>query len=145
MDLNAQLAVLSACNTGSGVLQRGEGIMSLARGFFYAGVPSIVMTLWNVEDFSGVELMTSFYTALAEGKSKDIALQQAKLNYLRNSDQLKAHPHFWAAYVDIGDTAPLDMSKRIPYLWLYIGLGFILIAGIIFNMIKVRQRKNMHH
>jgi CHAT domain-containing protein len=143
MDLNAQLAVLSACNTGAGLLQRGEGIMSLARGFFYAGVPSIVMTLWSVEDFSGVELMTSFYTALAEGKTKDVALQQAKLNYLRNTDQLKAHPHFWAAYVSIGDTAPLDMNKRNPYLWYYISLSVILIAGISFIVLKVRHRNNM--
>jgi len=143
MDLNAQLAVLSACNTGAGVLQRGEGIMSLARGFFYAGVPSIVMTLWSVEDFSGVELMTSFYTSLAEGKTKDVALQQAKLNYLLNSDQLKAHPHFWAAYVNIGETTPLDMNKRTPYLWLYISLSVILTAGIIFIILKVRHRNSM--
>jgi CHAT domain-containing protein/Tfp pilus assembly protein PilF len=141
MDLNAQLAVLSACNTGAGLLQRGEGIMSLARGFFYAGVPSIVMTLWSVEDYSGVELMTSFYSALAEGKTKDEALRQAKLNYLQNSDQLKAHPHFWAAYVNIGDTTPLNMSKRIHNLWLYLVLSVLLITGILFTIIKVRNRR----
>jgi CHAT domain-containing protein/Tfp pilus assembly protein PilF len=144
MDLNAQLAVLSACNTGTGLLQRGEGIMSLARGFFYAGVPSIVMTLWSVEDYSGVELMTSFYTALAEGKTKDVALQQAKLNYLQNSDQLKAHPHFWAAYVNIGDTTPLIMNKKIQYLWGYIGFSAFLILCISFTFLKVRKRKKMH-
>ncbi len=140
MDLNAQLAVLSACNTGAGLLQKGEGIMSLARGFFYAGVPSIVMTLWSVEDYSGVELMTSFYSALAEGKTKDIALQQAKLYYLQNSDQLKSHPHFWAAYVNIGDTTPLQMSRKIHYLWLYIGLSALLISVILFLIIKMRNR-----
>jgi CHAT domain-containing protein/Flp pilus assembly protein TadD len=144
MDLNAQLAVLSACNTGAGLLRRGEGIISLARGFFYAGVPSIVMTLWSVEDYSGVELMTSFYSALSEGKTKDVALQQAKLNYLRNSDQLKAHPHFWAAYVNIGDTTPLLMSKKIHNLWLYIGLCALLIAGILITLIKVRNRRKIH-
>lgn len=143
VDLNAQLAVLSACNTGTGKLQRGEGIMSLARGFFYAGVPSIVMTLWSVEDYSGVELMTSFYSALAEGKTKDEALQQAKLNYLQNSDQLKAHPHFWAAYVEIGDTTPLLMRKKIQYLWLYIGISVLLCSGVIFTIIKVRNRRRL--
>jgi CHAT domain-containing protein len=144
MDLNAQLAVLSACNTGTGMLQQGEGIMSLARGFFYAGVPSIVMTLWSVEDYSGVELMTSFYSGLAEGKTKDEALRQAKLNYLQNSDQLKAHPHFWAAYVNIGDTTPLNMSKSIRYLWLYIGLSTLFIIGILFVIIKKRNRRISH-
>jgi CHAT domain-containing protein len=143
MDLNAQLAVLSACNTGAGKLQRGEGVMSLARGFFYAGVPSIVMTLWSVEDYSGVELMTSFYSVLAKGKTKDEALRQAKLNYLQNSDQLKAHPHFWAAYVNIGDTSPLIMSKRIHHLWLYIGLGILLSVGIFYILVKRWNRRRL--
>ena len=50
MQLNARMAVLSACNTGSGKLQKGEGVMSLARGFLYAGCPSIIMTLWEVRN-----------------------------------------------------------------------------------------------
>ena len=114
--------------------------MSLARGFFYAGVPSIVMTLWSVEDYSGVKLMTSFYSALAEGKTKDIALQKAKLYYLQNSDQLNSHPHYCAAYVNIGDTTPLQMSRKIHYLWLYIGLSALLISVILFLIIKMRNR-----
>ena len=140
MDLHAELAVLSACNTGTGILMKGEGIMSLARGFFYAGVPSIVMTLWSVEDYSGVELMTSFYTSLAEGKTKDEALQQAKLNYLRSSDQLKAHPHFWAAYVSIGDPAPLHISKSSSSLWWYISLPLALLSLISFLFIQRKRR-----
>ena len=99
MNLNAKLAVLSACNTGSGALQAGEGVMSLARGFISAGCPSIIMTLWALEDKSGLEIMTSFYKLFARSKSSDYALWQAKLTYLQNADKLKAHPYFWSAYV----------------------------------------------
>lgn len=146
MELHAELAVLSACNTGNGILMKGEGIMSLARGFFYAGVPSIVMTLWSVEDYSGVELMTSFYSALAEGKTKDEALQYAKLDYLRSTDQLKAHPHFWAAYVNIGDTTPIHISKRISHLWVFIllSVAFLFILAFAFIYMKRRSKKQLH-
>ncbi len=109
MKLNAQLAVLSACNTGKGKLLGGEGVLSLSRGFFYAGVPSVIMTLWAVEDRSGADLMTSFYKYLAEGKTKDEALRLAKVDYLKSSDQMRSHPHFWAAYMSIGNTTLLPV------------------------------------
>ncbi|MBT6004640.1 MAG: CHAT domain-containing protein [Prolixibacteraceae bacterium] len=99
LDLNARLTVLSACNTGSGKLRKGEGVMSLARGFFYAGCPSIVMTLWETEDNSGTQIMSSFYKNLKKGKSKDDALRFAKLDYLKNSKSRLAHPHYWLGYV----------------------------------------------
>ena len=70
MKLNAQMAVLSSCSSGFGKMQKGEGMMSLARGFIYAGCPSIIMTLWQVSDKSSSELMTSFYKYLKKGKSK---------------------------------------------------------------------------
>ena len=89
--------------------------MSLARGFIYAGVPSIVMTLWEVEDKSGANIMTFFYENLDKGMSKDVALQQAKLNYLDHAPQLRAHPYFWAAYVDIGNTEPISGSFLSRY------------------------------
>ncbi|MFA8433924.1 MAG: CHAT domain-containing protein [Marinifilaceae bacterium] len=105
MNFNARMVVLSACNTGDGKLLKGEGVMSLARGFFYAGCPSIVMTLWTVEDKSGSSLMTYFYQFLGEGMSKDAALRAAKMEYLKNADPLKAHPYFWSGYVTLGDTS----------------------------------------
>jgi hypothetical protein len=108
LDLNAELAVLSACQTGVGKLNKGEGIMSLARGFFYAGVPGIVMTLWAIEDISSAEIVTSFYGYLKSGSKKDHALRNAKLDYLQKANQLQAHPYFWAAYVQIGNSDPLS-------------------------------------
>ncbi|MBN2595507.1 MAG: CHAT domain-containing protein [Marinifilaceae bacterium] len=107
MNFNARMVVLSACNTGDGKLLKGEGVMSLARGFFYAGCPSVIMTLWTVEDKTGSNLMSNFYTFLSQGLKKDDALRQAKLEYLKTADALKAHPYFWSGYVTLGDVDPL--------------------------------------
>jgi len=126
MKLNARLAVLSACETGSGKLQQGEGVMSMARGFIYAGCPSIVMTLWKVEDKSGVKIMEDFYQYLSKGKRKDVALRMAKLNHLNNSDPLTAHPHFWLGYVNIGNPEPLYTSKDV-YFVIFLFVAVILI------------------
>ncbi|MBN1414214.1 MAG: CHAT domain-containing protein [Bacteroidales bacterium] len=103
MKLNARMVVLSACRSGDGVLQQGEGIMSLARGFLYAGCPSLIMTLWNVEDKSGMEVMQQFYHHIKKGRTKDIALRSAKLNYLTSAVPHKTHPYYWAGYLQIGD------------------------------------------
>ncbi|HSO88958.1 MAG TPA: CHAT domain-containing protein [Draconibacterium sp.] len=108
--LNAQLTVLSACNTGTGQLKKGEGIMSLARGFLYAGCPSIIMSLWEVEDESGTQIMTSFYKNLKKGKTKDESLRLAKLEYLESVNSRRAHPHYWLGFVSIGDNSPLYIS-----------------------------------
>lgn len=129
MKLNARLAVLSACETGSGKLQKGEGVMSLARGFIYAGCPSIVMTLWQVEDKSGVNIMANFYSYLSKGKRKDVALRMAKLKHLESSDPLTAHPHYWLGYVNIGDSEPLYTSNDIYFVIIL----FIAILVVFFD------------
>jgi CHAT domain-containing protein len=130
MKLNARMAVLSACNTGVGALQKGEGIMSLARGFYYAGCPDVVMTLWPVEDKMSSDLVTDFYHQLSEGKSKAEALRFAKLNFLKSADPLRAHPYFWAGYVNIGDNSPLvkqqKESPRVAIAWAGI-LGLLIV------------------
>jgi CHAT domain-containing protein/tetratricopeptide (TPR) repeat protein len=126
LKLNARLAVLSACETGSGKLQQGEGVMSMARGFIYAGCPSIVMTLWQVEDKSGVKIMEDFYKYLSKGKRKDVALRMAKLNHINNSDPLTAHPHFWLGYVNIGNPEPLYTSKDV-YFVIFLFIAVLLI------------------
>ncbi len=126
MNINSRLVVLSACNTGDGKLRNGEGIMSLARAFLYAGCPSVVMTLWSVEDKAGSDLMISFYSYLSKGYSKDKALQLAKIDYIQNSTSSKSHPYFWAAYVPIGDQSPVAQSPKD-----YSSLAFFaLIAGV---------------
>ena len=105
LSLNADLVVLSACETGIGKLQRGEGIVSLARAFAYAGAKSIVTTLWKISDEQSKYLMTSFYKYLSKGKEKDEALRQAKLDFLQKNEKKTEliHPFFWASFIEIGD------------------------------------------
>jgi CHAT domain-containing protein/Tfp pilus assembly protein PilF len=128
LNLNSRMAVLSSCNTGSGKLEKGEGVISLARGFKYAGCPSIVMTMWPVEDNSSIRLMEYFYESLDQGKSKDEALRQAKMRFLENSDPLHAHPYFWAGYILIGDKSPLYAP---PWIWWAAGTGGILVLALV--------------
>jgi len=125
------MVVLSACNSGDGKLLKGEGVMSLARGFFYSGCPSLIMTLWTVEDLSGSSLMTGFYKFLAQSYPKDVALQKAKLAYLETADPLKSHPYFWSGYVAIGDTETLFEFSMLSKLFMFLG-AVLLFGGLYF-------------
>ncbi len=140
LKLNARLAVLSACKTGTGKLNKGEGIMSLARGFLFAGIPSVVMTMWEVEDVAGAEIMTEFYQQMKTGIGTDKALQNAKLTYLEHSDPLQSHPYFWAAYVQIGKTAPVANKPGISAIAYTSGIVLTLIILLIF-LIRYKARK----
>ncbi len=114
MQLKANLAVLSACNTGSGKLSRGEGIMSLARGFMYAGCPSVITSLWSVDDKSTAVIMKHFYEGLSKGLSKDDALRASKLSYLKNADEIKSNPFYWAGFVLIGNPDAIHLKQGEP-------------------------------
>jgi CHAT domain-containing protein len=103
LTLNADLVVLSACETGIGELKRGEGIVSLARAFAYAGAKSIITTLWSVNDKSTMHIMEEFYRQLHKGQPKDYALWKAKMEYLQKAKSETAHPFFWSAFVPVGD------------------------------------------
>lgn len=137
LSLKASMAVLSSCKSGWGKFQSGEGVLSLARGFLYAGVPSIVMTLWEIEDQSSADVMTLFYKYLKKGKKKDEALRLAKLEFLSNADMLKSHPYFWGGYVAIGDTSPVYYNRN-----LLIGLlgAFVVFAFLAFSFYSRRKR-----
>ena len=127
--LQADLVVLSACNTGSGKLVKGEGVMSLARGFVQAGCASSVVSRWSVDDCATSNIMQHFYKQLKEGKAKDEALRLAKLDYLDNADQLHAHPYFWSAFVAYGDMGTMELGSG--HWWFYI-LGGVLLIALIF-------------
>lgn len=135
LQLKADLVVLSSCNTGTGQLQLGEGIISLSRGFLFAGVPSIVMTGWEVHDKSGSELTELFYNYLKQGYSKDVALQKAKIDYLSTSNMLKSHPFFWASYMVVGNTAPVNFHAKYN-LWKYTLVGFLLLLVLLLGVKK---------
>jgi CHAT domain-containing protein/tetratricopeptide (TPR) repeat protein len=129
LELNADLAVLSACNTGYGKNSEGEGIMALARGFMYSGVPSLVISLWSVEDESTALIMKNFYKYLKEGYSKDESLRLSKLDYLSTTDNVGASPYYWSGFVNIGNNHPLDLHT---HRYFYLGFLILLVpAGLI--------------
>jgi CHAT domain-containing protein/tetratricopeptide (TPR) repeat protein len=111
--LKAKMVVLSSCNTGTGLLYSGEGILSLARGFAYSGSQSVVMSMWKIEDKSGTDIVEMFYKNLKDGNSKSSALKKARIDFLKNADQLRSHPYFWSTLVIYGDNAPLYYSVRL--------------------------------
>lgn len=132
MQLNASMTILSACNSGYGKLVRGEGIMSLARAFTYAGCPSIVTSLWSVNDQSTADIMTGFYRGLADYKSKEEALQQAKLAYIMQQAGERAHPLYWSGFVVIGDTSPLILAEKSNEKWWLLMLAAAILSGAFF-------------
>ncbi len=104
LSLNADMVVLSACETGVGEIQRGEGVVSLARGFTYAGAKSVITTLWQVNDEKSKILMIDFYKYLRRGLPKQEALWRAKLDFMRKT---KSDPYFWAGFIGIGNMTPI--------------------------------------
>ncbi|PCH49367.1 MAG: hypothetical protein COC22_06720, partial [Flavobacteriaceae bacterium] len=130
-NLNADLLVLSACETGLGTLRKGEGAMSLARGFSYAGVRNLLVSLWKVNDKSTEELMTEFYKNYRKSGSKLEALHTSKLTYINNKtiSANKKSPYYWASFVYIGEvTSP--QNNYLHFIWFLI-LGFFLLVGYI--------------
>jgi CHAT domain-containing protein len=113
-----QLLVLSACKTAVGKNAKGEGILSLSRGFAALGIPATLTTLWSVENQSTYTLNELFYRYLSEGYSKDISLQKAKIEFLQSQSGEKQLPTFWAAAVLVGDAEAVSLGNG----WIYIGI-----------------------
>ena len=140
--LNAELVALSACNTGIGTIQKGEGAMSVARGFSYAGCPNIAMTLWPVSDQATQILMENFYGNLMRGMPKAEALQKAKLNFLDAGSGLICVPYFWSGLILVGTPDKLHSLQTLSFgsgwmNWIIIFAVLIgLIAGVYFFMKK---------
>lgn len=121
-----QLLVLSACKTAVGKNAKGEGILSLSRGFASLGIPATLTTLWSVENQSTYTLNELFYRYLAQGYPKDISLQKAKIEFLQSQSGEKQLPTFWAAAVLVGDAEAVSLSQN----WLYLGvLGLVSLLG----------------
>jgi len=100
LQLNADLVVLSACQSGKGRLENGEGVLGLPRSFFYAGARSTISSLWKINDKSTSEIMPEFYRCLAAGHNKARSLRLAKLKMLKSRF---SHPFYWAAFILNGD------------------------------------------
>ncbi len=132
----AELAVLSACNTGIGEIRRGEGSASLAHAFAYAGCPNLVMSLWPIKDRVTPTLIKKYYSLMAEGEDKCDALWKAKLHCLEY-DPLFAHPFYWSGFIYVGEREPLYLRPR-PYfsVWAFL----LAVSGLIIFAILLKGR-----
>jgi CHAT domain-containing protein len=99
--------VLSACDTQLGKLSKGDDLVGLNRAFIYAGTPTVVASLWSVDDESTSLLMRSFYTHLKQGMSKAKALQAAQAETRKKYP----HPYYWAGFVLTGDPGRSETSS----------------------------------
>lgn len=139
LNLNSPLIVLSACQTGKGPLLEGEGLMSLARAFQFAGGQRILTTLWRIDDQAAATLSIAFFRQLANDIPIAQALHQARNSWLLESDNHHCHPYYWASFVLIGDGGRVEISSS-DYLgdwgifWLII--AFLLLGFVMFVRVK---------
>lgn len=128
MKINADMVVLSACDSGVGEVVTGEGVIGLANSFIFAGSKSLVTSLWTANDQSSAYIMNGFYENLSENQSKSEALRNAKLAYLEDNGGLLAHPYYWAHFVVNGNDRPLVKNSTNWYYWAALLLVFIALA-----------------
>ena len=137
---NADLVTLSSCNSATGSVEDGIGMVSLANAFYFSGIPATVGSMWSAQDKSSSEIMVSFYSYLFDGKKKSESLTLAKRNYLAQSDQITKQPFFWASYVLYGSDSPVNIPKETPDTnWFYLGGAFIFLVLLILYL-KVSSR-----
>jgi CHAT domain-containing protein len=111
LDLEGALIVLSACESGRGLVAAGDDVVSLSRGFLLAGASAMVQSLWQVDDAATSRLFTHFYQALAQGASPASALRQAQMVLLEDQD-LHSMPFYWGAFQVVG--APASRRLATP-------------------------------
>ena len=132
LNLSADLVVLSVCDSVIGKLRRGEGLQGMSRAFAYAGVPSLVATLWPVPDTKvTVVLMEKFYEYLGKGYDKPRALQRAKLDVLAQNRY--ANPYVWANFVLIGDPGKIEIASAAGSVarWVWWAAIAVILIGIL--------------
>ena len=138
MDLEkTDLVILSACETGAGKLIKGEGLMSLSRAFAYAGCSNIISSIWKAEDKTVAYITQKLHYYLDEGYTKDRALRQAKLDFLKDisiEPRFKT-PNYWATLIFIGQYEPIKKDRT----WWWIA-GAVLVIGlaVLFRNVKYR-------
>ncbi len=138
-NLNTELTVLSACDTGIGEYIAGDGVQSLAWAFMNSGSNSTLLSLWSINDCSTTEFIDYFYQALQQGLAKDDALRQAKLNFLTNAQNFEKHPFYWAPFITYGSMKPIQSNNIRDKSRLLGLLGITIILSGFF--LKTRFRK----
>lgn len=136
LKLNSNLAVLSACNTGSGAIDNNLSPVSLQRAFSFSGIPATVSSLWKIPDNSTKEIMIHFYTNLAKGFTKNEALKEAKKAYLKKETNFKLKkPYYWAGLIVSGDVAPVVVDDNKQIYWVIL-LCFSVLVLLFFKFFK---------
>ena len=130
LKIKPELVVLSACETGVGKWYTGEGAMSVARGFQYAGAQNLLFSLWSVNDFTTARLMSNFYNNVNNHKSFSKNIYDAKLQFIADKtiDNQKKSPYFWAAFVYHGN---IEAQNSINF-WMITLIYFSLFVVIYF-------------
>lgn len=138
---NTQLAVLSACETGRGSFIKGADVKSLSNGFQFAGVPSVVLSLWKVPDYSTSIIMRAFHENVKNGEALDVSLHKAQRSYLAQAEsKALQHPHYWAGFIVVGDTSPI---QQLPWhsSGMFIGLGLAALIAVIAYFFRASKRQ----
>ncbi len=127
-----QLVVLSACETGIGKLQKGEGAMSIARAFQYAGAENILFSLWKINDYAAAQLMTNFYKNFEKTNSFFESNYLSKMDYLENKEisNAKKSPYYWSSFVYYGS---IDVEENNYFYYLLFGGILIIILLLIYG------------
>lgn len=138
IDLSAELAVLSACQTAYEANSfNSSGLKSMARAFTYAGCQSLVASLWNASDKSSKDIVSQFFKELKGGLPKDEALRQAKLRYMQEAPPAFTHPSFWANLIVIGDAKPIEIESYVASKWIIIfSIGTLLLLAAFWYLKK---------
>ncbi|MCG2419938.1 CHAT domain-containing protein [Aequorivita sp. F47161] len=143
IDLSSNLAILTACETGKPTYQAGEGMISLAHAFNYAGSESILTSLWEIDEESSAQIVKLFYDNLAKEMPKDEALRKAKISYLAAAEGRTTSPQYWAGLILIGDTAPMALKAGVAWWWYVLAgvVGFILMTLIVQRKKEIQRTK----
>jgi CHAT domain-containing protein len=142
--LKARLVVLSACESGTGEVIGGEGTFSIARGFALVGSPSIIMSLWNVNDKVSSAIMFDLYEFLSNGYTTSESLNRSKLSYLQRSDNYTSHPYYWSSFVSLGSPVelyPSPKSLNLTTIKWFILIVLIIIASLFFTIHNKKRRR----
>jgi CHAT domain-containing protein len=140
-NINTDLAILTACESGKPGYQDGEGMVSLAHAFNYAGSKSILTSLWQVDEQSGSFITEKFIENLAAKIPAGEALQQAKLQYLQQADGRMKSPVYWAGLVLMGDAGTVMLSPKSNYeIWVLLTVILAVLSTITFLVIKKKRK-----
>ena len=132
LPLQADLTVITACQSGSGKLSRGEGLFGFARSLRIAGSPNLVVSRWRADDRSTYQLATQFFRILKQGSGKSNALRLAREHYIRQiEDPLMAHPYYWSHLVLYGTHDELNLKNSIAAFWIIFPLVLLLIIWMV--------------